>query len=92
MSLWSTIFKNLKHGLQKAVNEYAECFEILKEGKLIPPELSVELIKMARFRNLVVHRYWEADDRKIIRYVRSELKPIEDFLTYIGKATLVDTH
>lgn len=76
-------------GLKKAVNEYAECFEFLKEGKLIPVELSVELIKMARFRNLVVHRYWEADDRKIIWYVRSELAPIEDFLTYIGKATLI---
>ncbi|MBI4253427.1 DUF86 domain-containing protein [Candidatus Uhrbacteria bacterium] len=75
-------------GLQKAVNEYAECFEFLRDGNIIPAELSGELIKMVRFRSLIVHRYWEADDRKILGYVRTELHTIEDFLKHIGKKTL----
>jgi uncharacterized protein YutE (UPF0331/DUF86 family) len=37
---------------------------------------------MIRFRNILVHRYWEVDDKKVVQYARQD---IEDF-TEILKA------
>lgn len=71
--------------LHAAVNEYAECFDRLRKNSLISENLGNELIKMARFRNLLVHRYWEADDQKILVYIRGELHMIDEFIAEIAK-------
>lgn len=71
--------------LNTAVNEYADCFDHLRKGGIVSEELGVELIKMARFRNLIVHRYWEAEDQRILTYVRTELNVIEEFMKQIAE-------
>jgi uncharacterized protein YutE (UPF0331/DUF86 family) len=48
----------------KAVPEdYAGCFSGLARAGLIPVDLSERLQQMGRFRNLLVHVYWEIDGR-----------------------------
>lgn len=38
------------------------------------------LIRMARFRNLLVHRYWEIDHERVLLYARENLDDLEAFL------------
>ena len=71
--------------LQKAVSEYADCFDHLCEAGLVDKELGEQLIKMARFRNRLVHMYWNTDDQLVLQYVRSDLKIVEEFIKVIGK-------
>ena len=42
----------------QAPEDYADCFGILAELKVIAPDLADRLKRMARFRNLIVHLYW----------------------------------
>lgn len=48
-------------------------------------DLSSRLRKMVKFRNKLMHRYWEIDDQNILEYVRKDLKDFEDFIKSIGK-------
>ena len=43
--------------LKKVPQEYAECFGILADAGIISADLSENLQKMGRFRNLLVHMY-----------------------------------
>lgn len=31
---------------------------------------------MVRFRNILIHRYWQVDDRKVVQYAKQD---IDDF-------------
>jgi uncharacterized protein YutE (UPF0331/DUF86 family) len=35
---------------------------------------------MSRFRNILVHRYWEVDEKKILEYAKNNLEDFEQFL------------
>lgn len=65
--------------LKKAPGEYAECFGILCEAEIIPLELSEELKKMARFRNMLVHMYWKIDYELIFDILRDDLDHLRQF-------------
>ena len=43
----------------RAPQDYADCFAILADLKVIKPDLAKRLNQMARFRNLLVHLYGE---------------------------------
>ena len=44
---------------------YADSFKILKDEGVLSPELTLKLMDMARFRNRLVHIYWEVDDEMV---------------------------
>lgn len=71
--------------LQKGVESPAECFELLGKEKLINEDLAKALREMARFRNILVHRYWEVDEKKVYQYSKKNLKDFEKFIEVIGK-------
>ncbi len=48
--------------------------------EVIPEELAEKLTKTARFRNLFVHRYWEADMRYIMEIMENRLGDVEEFM------------
>lgn len=62
---------------------YAEMFITLGKHGVIQQELAEKLAKMARFRNLLVHRYWEADMRYIMEVVENSLGDVEEFMVRI---------
>ncbi|MBO3804147.1 MAG: DUF86 domain-containing protein [Candidatus Brockarchaeota archaeon] len=71
----------------RRAEEYSEMFEILKEERIIRKELANKLEDMARFRNLLVHRYGDIDNERVLDIVKRDLrdvvefeKEIEDFL------------
>ena len=67
----------------KSPSSFPDCFENLYHSKVIDKELSNKLRQMARFRNILVHRYWEIDDNKILEYARNNLQDFDLFLKAI---------
>lgn len=65
--------------LKKIPGEYGECFIILADAEIISRELSGELKKMARFRNMLVHRYWKIDYEMIYDIIRENLDDLRRF-------------
>jgi uncharacterized protein YutE (UPF0331/DUF86 family) len=63
-----------------APTAYAECFEKLAAHGVIDSALAERLKAMARFRNLLLHRYWEVDDRRVLTIARNDLSDLEQFV------------
>ena len=71
--------------LQRVPEEYAECFAILGEAGIIPQELSRNLQKMARFRNMLVHLYWTVDYERLYNIIHENLDDLRRFVWAIGE-------
>lgn len=54
-----------------------DSFAVLAENGIVPPELKEPLMAMARFRNRLVHIYWDVDDRKIQEYLQTAVGDLE---------------
>lgn len=65
--------------LQKVPESYADCFQLLGDADLIPGDLSTNLQKMARFRNLLVHVYWDVDEEALFTVIKSHLGDLRKF-------------
>ena len=70
----------LARQFQVAVSNYASCFQELEDKNVISSELSGKLRKMIRFRNIMVHRYWEVDDERVLEYARNDVQDILQML------------
>lgn len=66
---------------------YPDCFEKLSEAKIITKELGEKLRKIARLRNIIIHKYWEIDDRKVFKSVKENIGGFEEYLRQINKFT-----
>lgn len=68
--------------------DYADTFRIMAERGAFDAEFIKTLVQMARFRNRLVHIYWEVDDHEMYRIIQSHLDDIRVFLkgfgTFIG--------
>lgn len=63
----------------RRAEEYADMFEILRENRVISKNLASNLGDMASFRNLLVHRYGEVDNIRVLEVVKSDLGDILEF-------------
>ncbi len=53
---------------------YVESFKnLVSQGVIKDLELGDRLVLMARFRNLVVHRYWKVDINEVYRIIQNHL-------------------
>jgi uncharacterized protein YutE (UPF0331/DUF86 family) len=60
-------------------SSYAETFEILRDAGLVPAALAERLVRMARFRNLLVHDYARIDPARLLEVVRDHPSDLEAF-------------
>ncbi len=67
-----------------APSAYPECFASLHQRGIIDETLAQRLQAMARFRNLLVHRYWQIDDRQVLRVAREDIGDLDEFLRQVG--------
>ena len=58
---------------------YADCFRRLGERKAIAEGLAERLASAARLRDLLVHRYWEIDDRRVCSSIEDGVEDFELF-------------
>jgi uncharacterized protein YutE (UPF0331/DUF86 family) len=67
--------------LRRVPEEYAQCFMVLAEANLISRPLAERLGAMARFRNLLVHLYWNVDYGQVYDILSNDLEDLEEFAT-----------
>ena len=70
------LFKELKLGLPE---EEENVFEILAKNKVISKSMSNKLKRMKRFRNILIHRYGQIDDRLVYENINKNKK---DFIAF----------
>jgi uncharacterized protein YutE (UPF0331/DUF86 family) len=56
--------------------------EFLKEDN-ISEAVAKDLIRLAGLRNLLVHRYWEMDDKRVLQEYRDGIRVFYNFLTEV---------
>jgi uncharacterized protein YutE (UPF0331/DUF86 family) len=63
----------------RRAGSYSELFLILKEEGVLDEELAERLSDMARFRNLLVHRYGEVDDNRVLEIAKNNIEDVISF-------------
>jgi uncharacterized protein YutE (UPF0331/DUF86 family) len=64
---------------------YPDCFEKLSDARIITRELGDNLKKIASLRNIIIHKYWEIDNRKVFKSAKENIEDFEEFLRQINK-------
>ncbi len=70
--------------------DYADCIAILGELGALDAGLTQRLVRMARFRNLLVHLYARVDDAEVHRVIKNDLGDFDDYLAGIGRYLKAD--
>jgi len=71
--------------LQRVPEDYAQCFTLLGESRLIPLQLAERLAVMARFRNRLVHLYWDIDYGQVYDIIRNDLGDLDAFAREVAQ-------
>jgi len=66
-------------GKMRPPTGYADSFRVLLENRVISPELSGVMEKMAKFRNIVVHQYEQVDAEIVVIILK---KHLDDFIQF----------
>lgn len=69
----------------RSPEDYADCMAIMAELGVIDPDLSARLMRMARFRNLLVHLYARVNDGEVHRVIRDDLEDLDRYLASVGR-------
>jgi uncharacterized protein YutE (UPF0331/DUF86 family) len=69
----------------QAPSSYPECFSGLARLGVLDSALAERLMAMARFRNLLVHRYWQIDDQRVLELARKDIDDLEAYLMAVGR-------
>ena len=71
--------------LHRVPEAYVECFAMLGEAGLLAADLSQNLQRMARFRNILVHVYWDVDYGQVYDILHEHLDDLRAFVRAIGE-------
>lgn len=69
--------------LNQVPEDYAQCFKSLGDARLIDRVLAGKLSKMARFRNRLVHLYWDIDYAQIYDFIQHDIDNLQEFSNQI---------
>jgi uncharacterized protein YutE (UPF0331/DUF86 family) len=61
---------------------YADIFRAMRKLGIIDDGFAQRLVKMAKFRNVLVHLYWEIDQKSVYRFLQ---KNLDDFKLFQEK-------
>ena len=61
-------------------NDYADTFRVMEEEGLLSKGLVERLVEMAKFRNRLVHIYWEVDNEVVYEILQDDIRDIEAFV------------
>jgi uncharacterized protein YutE (UPF0331/DUF86 family) len=64
----------------------ADAFVVLVERGICPENMETPLKAMARFRNRLVHLYWQVDDQLVADYLRDCLGDFDRFAMAVSAA------
>ncbi len=66
-------------------DDYSDIFVVLEENKIINKSLSKRLQEMAKFRNVLVHRYAVVNMIQLFKIAEEDVKDIVEFVRVILK-------
>ena len=58
---------------------YADTFRVLEDNKVIEPDLLPNMVKMSKFRNVIVHQYDNVDAEIITGILRNNIHDFVEF-------------
>ena len=58
---------------------YADIFKSLMRMKIINMALSDRMVLMAKFRNRLVHLYWDIDRQELYRIIQEDINDFSEF-------------
>lgn len=64
----------------RVAEDYADTFRVMGEAGFFEKDLTERLVEMAKFRNRLVHIYWEVDDEVIFEILHDDIRDIEAFV------------
>lgn len=70
--------------LKRVPDDYAGCFAGLSRAGIISDDLSTRLQQMARFRNLLVHVYWDVDFDRVFDVLETDLADLRVFASTVA--------
>ena len=65
--------------------DYGDTFRVMSEAGVFENGFAQELRNMAKFRNRLVHLYWEVDDKQVHKILRNRLDDFKAFLDSLAK-------
>jgi uncharacterized protein YutE (UPF0331/DUF86 family) len=65
--------------LRQVSEQYAACFDTVRDAGLVAPELAERLKAMARFRNLLVYMYARVDPARLHGILGAHLEDLRAF-------------
>jgi uncharacterized protein YutE (UPF0331/DUF86 family) len=71
--------------LHRVPEDYAQCFAFLGETHIIAPQLAERLALMARFRNRLVHLYWDIDYGQVYDIIKNDLGDLDAFAREVAQ-------
>ena len=73
-----------KH-LRQVPEQYALCFDILRDAGVVTTDLADRLKAMARFRNLLVHMYARVDAARLHGILQGHTNDLRDFAQAVAR-------
>lgn len=64
--------------------DYADAFQVIGEQGAFDNDFTKSLKNMAKFRNRLVHLYWEVDDEQVYEFLQTHLDDFKTFLDNIS--------
>ncbi|MCL7416131.1 MAG: DUF86 domain-containing protein [ANME-2 cluster archaeon] len=61
------------------MEEYREIFHVLGQRSVLDKDLSLRLEDMAGFRNLLLHRYGNIDNLRVLEIIKNDLNDVLSF-------------
>ena len=68
----------------RSPEDYGDTFKVLNEGGILDEEFATKLVSMARFRNRLVHLYWDVDNALLMEILKENISDFEKYLKQIG--------
>ncbi len=64
-------------------DSYSTCFQILSKHKVLAAPLAEKMANLAGLRKLLVHRYWEVDERRVLEHLQG-IDTLEEYVRVIS--------
>jgi uncharacterized protein YutE (UPF0331/DUF86 family) len=68
----------------RAPDDYSDTFRVMAQSGVLPPQFTDELVAMAKFRNRLVHLYWEVSDSQVYEILKSRLGDFTRLLEFLS--------
>jgi uncharacterized protein YutE (UPF0331/DUF86 family) len=64
--------------------DYGDCFMVLEEMGILDAAIAERLMRMAKFRNLLVHLYWKVDNSRVYKIIKDDINDIDAYLKAVS--------